>query len=157
MAPVWAPLLTEVAVHILSRTRDATTNDPAGTFNTNTAPTADQVTTLIEQACTLVTSRTGLPVMDAVAEVTDACKLAAALWAAYWVELSHPERDADVSVYEQIRADAEAATTAAVALNTAAGGGATIDPPDDGTAGSAALPLYSFPDAPAWADTSLYW
>jgi hypothetical protein len=134
-----------------------TTNDPAGTFTANTEPTATQVTELIGQACTMVVSRTGLPVMDTVTEVADACRVAAALWAAYWVELGYPERDADVSVYDRLRTDAEAATKAAIALNTAAGGGTSLDPPDDGSAASAAVPTFSFPDPPVWADTSTYW
>lgn len=157
MAPAWAPTLTQVAEHVLSKTRDLTTNEPAGTFTTTTAPTGDQVTGLIDQACTLVTTRTGTPIATDV-DVQAACRVAAALWAACWVERSHPERDADITVSEQLRTDAEAMTAAAVALNTAAGGGAVVDPPDGGEGGaSTALPLYSFPEPPAWADTSAYW
>jgi hypothetical protein len=156
-APAWAPTLTEVAVHVLSRTADTTTNEPTGTFSSATTPTATQVTELIAQACTRVIARTGLPVADTT-EITDACKGAAALWAAAGVERTYPERNGDVDVYEQLRDDAEAATVAAVALNSAAGGGATVDPPDgEGGQGSTAVPTYSFPDAPAWADTSAYW
>ena len=155
MAPSWAPTLAQVAVHIPTRTREVgAADDYAGTFNASTTPTSAEVTELVAQACTFVTSRTGLPIVTTPTEVPDTCALAAALWAAYWVELAYPERDADLAVYDRLRTDAEAATKAAVALNTAAGGGATTDPPDGGGTASTALPSHSFPAAPAWADAS---
>lgn len=155
-SPPWAPQLEDVAVHIPSRTRHATTNLPLGTFTQDTTPTDDQAARLIGHATAWVIARTGTTVAAA---AYAQCMLAASLWAAYWVELGYPERDGDVTVYERVRVDAEAATVAAVALNTAAGGGTSIDPPDDGTAGTAALPSYSFPAAPAWADATpgTYW
>jgi hypothetical protein len=150
MAPDWAPSLQQVGSHVPSRTRSVTTNDPLGTFSDDTAPTGTDVTQLIADACTHVQALTGLPVP---AEATGQAQLAAALWAAYWVELGWPERDADVSVASQLRTDAEAATKAAVALVTVTGGATTVDP----TPGDAALPSHTFLDPPLWADTTLIW
>lgn len=153
MSPSWAPTLAQVAVHILSRTREVgILDDYAGTFTANTTPTATQVTQLIDDACTQVTSRTGLPIV-VLAEVQSACRVAAALWAAYWAELACPERDADVKVYDRLRIDAEAATVAAVELNQAAGGGATTEPSISG----GLLPASTGPALSRLADTSVFW
>lgn len=144
--PVWAPALAEVAVHIPTRTRAVgVLDDYTGTFTTTTTPTDTQANTLIDQACTLVTSVTGLPVVAAAYEV---CKVAAALRAAYMIELGYPERDGDVQTYEQLGEAADAAAKAAAAVNTAAGGGGDGDP----TPADTVLAVHSFPDPPAWAD-----
>ena len=148
MAPTWAPPLDAVAVHIPSRTREVgnyESNEYLGTFGTTTTPTAAQVTALIDKACTWVTGQTGLPLMPAAEPL---CAVAASLWAAYWVELGYPERDADVSVYDKLRVDAESATKAAVAFNDAAGGGWQTDP----TPADTNLVVGSFPEAPSWGD-----
>ena len=154
-APAWAPTLQAVAVHIPTRTREVgnvESNDYALTFNANTTPTDAEVLLLIGKGCTVVTGQTGLPVVTAAEEY---CTLAAALWAAYWVEIGYPERDADVAVYEKLRVDAEAATKAAVGFNDASGGGWSTDP----TPADTNLVVGSFPAAPSWADAGpgLYW
>jgi hypothetical protein len=151
--PDWAPTLSQVAVHIPTRTREADSTtysgDFAGTFTTGTTPTADQATEQIDQACVKVLGVVGSPVA---VEAQDACRVAAAWWAAYFIELGYPERDADVRVYEQLKAEAESATHTAVAMNAAAGGGTSLVPDP----GDALLPSHTFPDPPAWADQTFW-
>jgi hypothetical protein len=145
IAAPWAPTLRTVAAHIPSRTRQIGTeaapgdNEPAGTFNDTTMPTGVLVAELIDRACAVVAGRMGDPVMPAAYPIAAA---AAALWAAYWVELGWPERDADVTVWAQLRADAEAMTVSAVAVNIGAGGGST-GPDKDGT--PPVLSTHTFP------------
>jgi hypothetical protein len=145
LAPTaWAPSLTDVAAHIPTRTRAVGVDDTyLGTFTDTTTPTGDQVAILIEHACAWVGAAIGLPVAT---EAYPAAEVAAALWAAYWVELAYPERDADVAVYDRLRTDADAQTKRAENLNIAAGGGQQI------LADSPPLVSHSFPDAPRWAD-----
>ena len=150
--PVWAPALADVAVHIPTRTREiGVDNDPCGTFTDDTTPTGAAVAVLIDHACAWVTGTVGIPVLPGAFQ---AAQVAAALWAAYWVELGYPERDADVAVYEKLRVDAAAAAKNAEALNLASGGASDLDP---GT--SHILATHSFPDPPTWADSTpgMYW
>lgn len=148
LAPGWSPSLAHVAAHIPTRTRAVgTDNTYLMTFTPDTTPTGESVAVVIGHACAWVASAAGLPV---VAAAFPACQLAASLWAAYWVEIGYPERDADVAVYDRLRDDAEAATVSAAAVNVAAGGGATVDP----TPGDAhLLTVYAFPEVPAYAET----
>jgi hypothetical protein len=146
--PAWAPQPEEVAVHVPTRTRAVGVDDTyTGTFSTDTTPTAAQANSVIDQACIIVTSVTGIPI---VAAAYDACKVAAALRAAYMIELGYPERDADVQTYEQLGRAADQAEKNAERLNTAAGGGYTTDP----TPADTNLVVSSFPAAPAWADVA---
>lgn len=141
-AAPWAPSLRDVGNHIPSRTRSVETNEPLGTFNDDTAPTGESVSGLIRSAVATVGGMVGLPI---VAGAYPLCSAAAALWAAYWVELSFPERDGDVSVYARLRDDALLLTENARAVNVGAGGG-TVDPPgEDDVTG---LSSYCFPAAP---------
>jgi hypothetical protein len=73
---------------------------------------------------------------------------AAALRAAYWVEVAYPERDADVAVYDRLKADAEAMAKDAAAANRAAGGGTSLDPSGE----LVTLTVHGFPDPPPWKD-----
>lgn len=152
LTATWAPTLRDVAVHISSRTRQVNSdNMPAGTFNSLTEPTGDAVQLLINAAVSTVAGFVGRPLMPTAYPL---CSTAAALWSAYWVELSSPERDADVSVYAQLRADAEAMTKQATAVNLGAGGGTEGTPDPDGLPDVS--PLFAFPGPPVWADR-LYW
>lgn len=151
--PLWAPTLEQVGIHIPTRTRAVTAasydGTYAGTFTVDTTPTAVQATEHIDQACIKVLGEVGSPVA---ADAADSCRVAAAWWAAYSIEIGYPERDADVQVYEELRKQAEAATKTAAAVNAAAGGGTTLTPdPTD-----ALLPSHTFPDAPPWADV-VFW
>jgi hypothetical protein len=152
-APAWAPSLQQVAVHIPTRTRDANSATYSGaylgTFTTDTTPTTAEATEQIGQACTKVIGDVGSPVAT---QAEALCQVAAAWWAAYYIELGYPERDADLKVYEQLRVEAEAATKTAAAVNAAAGGGTTLQP----SPADALLPSHSFPTAPPWADV-VFW
>lgn len=136
----WAPDLRRVGGHIPSRTRSLVSNDPLGTFTADTAPTGEEVSRIISSAVAMVAGMVGTPIVPAAFRL---CETAAALWAAYWVELSAPERDADVSVYGRLRDDALLLTEQAKAVNLGAGGG-NVDPPDgDGVPDR--LVSFSFP------------
>lgn len=152
-APIWAPSLQQVAVHIPTRTRPVGavdySGDYAGTFTSQTTPTDTQATEQISQACVKVTGAVGTPVATA---AQDACQVAAAWWAAYFIEIGYPERDADLKVYEELRRQAEEATKSAATLNAVAGGGADLAPDPV----EALLPSHTFPAAPAWADTTFW-
>lgn len=124
----WAPTPGQVGQHIPSRTRQtAGDNEPAETFNDLTYPTGDTVEGIIGSAVATVAGLVGKPIAQAAFPLSST---AAALWAAYWVELGYPERDADVAVYGRLRDDAVMLTEQAKAVNLGAGGG-TQDPPDE--------------------------
>lgn len=141
-APVWSPDLRRVGSHIPSRTRDQTTGEPVGTFTDDTYPTGDQVEQIITSAVAAVAGQVGRPVVPAAHPL---CETAAALWAAYWVELAWPDRDGNVSVFARLRDDAVMLTEQAKSVNVGAGGGTDGTPDDDGVPDQ--LPLYSFPPA----------
>ncbi len=140
----WAPTLAKVGAHIQSRTRHVETNIALGTFTANTYPTDVQVSEVIRSAVSMVQGKVGTPI---VAAAYDLCETAAALWSAYWTELTFPERDSDVTVYLQLRADALLLMEQAEAVNIGAGGG-TQDPPDEDGLANNELSSYYFPAAP---------
>jgi len=145
--PSWAPTLRDVAVHIPTRTRAIGTDDAyLGTFSSSTTPDAEAANTLTAHACVWATAPLGQPVMPAVYPVLH---LVAALYAAWSVEVAYPERDADATVYDQLREQAEGLRAQADAANRAAGGGTSLD-----TGGEAASCAHSFLDPPTWADTT---
>lgn len=145
--PAWAPSLTDVADHIPTRTRPTAewgaSDAEAGTFTEATTPTRDAATRLIRRACAWVAATVGAPVS---LTAYPAAGVAAALRAAYWVELAYPERDADLAVYDRLREESDAAASAAHALNVLSG---AEDPSPGGTDD---LVTYEFPDPPPWAD-----
>lgn len=140
---VWAPDLRKVGSHIPSRTRSL--NDPdvvLGTFSSDTEPTDVQVDQIVGSAVATVAGFVGRPVKPAAYPL---CQAAAALWSSYWVELSWPGRDADVSVFGRLRDDAILLMNQAKAVNVGAGGG-TDDVPDvDGLPD--VMPTWCFPPA----------
>lgn len=145
MHPGWEPSLVQVAAHIPTRTRAVgVDNEYLMTFTEDTTPTGDAAAEIIGHACAWVAGAVGSPVADAAYPI---CQVASALWAAYWIEIGYPERNADVEVYERLRRDAEMTTKAAASVNAAAGGASSVDPDDPGT-----TVLYAFPDPPPYAD-----
>lgn len=150
--PSWAPTLRDVADHIPTRTRPTAEYGPGsgmlGTFTPATTPTDEQAGRLVRRATAWVAAALGRPVPAPAVVIASA---AAALRAAYWVELAYPERDADVAVYDRLRDEAAQSLTDARALITSLGapvpdlGGAAGPGPDD-------LVRYSFPPPPRWAD-----
>lgn len=146
-APLWAPTLPQVAIHTRRPAgaddysgdfTDDLSGDYAGTFTTATTPTAVEAGEHIDQACTLVLGEVGSPIAPA---AEDACRIAAAWWAAYSIEVGRT--DPDVKVAEELRKQAVAATNAAKVLNYAGGSGGP---------GGVPLVTHSFPAAPPWAD-----
>jgi hypothetical protein len=145
--PAWAPSLTDVADHIPTRTRPTAawgaSDEAAGTFTADTTPNREQVTRIIRRACDWVTGQIGAPVSPAAYGVAG---VAAALRAAYWIEVGYPERDADLTVYDRLAMEADAATATALRLNVATGA-------EDPTAGALDdLVLYEFPTPPTWVE-----
>ncbi|GAB3250966.1 hypothetical protein [Kineosporia babensis] len=144
-AAVWAPTLRQVAVHIPSRTRSQDSygddvNRPLGTFTEDTYPTGDDVSRLIGASVAVVSGMVGRPVVTPAYGLASA---ATALWAAYWAELSWPERDADVSLAQRLREDALLLVEQAKAVNLGAGGGTENQPDPDGLPDR--LVSFSFP------------
>jgi hypothetical protein len=144
--PAWAPTLRQVGAFVPTRTRRVgTDNSYSGTFDTSTEPTSEQVSTLIESACAYVAGRAGFPL---VAAAYPQLGVAAALWAAYWVELAYPERADDVSAAAQLRTDAAEAIGYARDFNLANGGGGSVT--EEGLPST--LVTWAFPPPPRYAD-----
>lgn len=144
MAESWQPALDDVGRLIPTRTRDAAdpgSDEMLGTFTTTTTPSADQAQAMIDAAVRDVVSQTG-PI-DAYhdVELTDAARNAAAWRAAADIELSYPNRDADVQVYEALDARAKYEMTVVLRRLQIQGEGA----PE-------AVPFWSAPDPPPYAD-----
>lgn len=143
-AVLWAPTLAQVADYIPTRTLDATAPGSAvylGTFTPDTTPTEVQAGRLIDQAVATVSAAAGT--VDASLYLL--ATTVAALRAAASIERAYPVRDADINTADQLdkRADAELARL--LAANGAAGA----------TEPGVVMPLWSFPDPPAWADINL--
>ncbi|HNX48676.1 MAG TPA: hypothetical protein PKL08_00810 [Thermoanaerobaculaceae bacterium] len=144
--PAWAPSLAQVGARIPTRTREVgVDNGYSGSFTTETYPTAAQVTILLTDTCDLLAAKVGTPIMPA---AYAALRVAATLRTAWACEIAYPERDADVTVYEGLLVEADAALEAAADANRAAGGGTDLD-----SAGEVVtLVSFGFPDPPPYAD-----
>lgn len=142
----WSPTLTQVGDYVPGRTRPITpgAGDDAvlGTFSTLTRPTGEQVARLAAAATAYVAGAVGT--VDASLYVL--ATAAAAQRAAAYVELAFPERDADLNTAESLLALADKTLDRLAAANLAVSGVSV---------GSAALPVWSFPDPPAWGDVNL--
>lgn len=92
-SPNWAPAVVQVAARIMARTR-LDNGGSAGTFTSETTPTAQQVTEVVSQAVSLMRPRLG-PVPDVLADQAQAL---AALRAAYMVELAYFPEQVDTSI-----------------------------------------------------------
>ena len=138
----WAPSLEQVAGHIPTRTRDASTPGDTSLLNTFTAttePTDEAARRHIADAVVEVLGAVGGTIPDAPLFLADLAAAAAALRAAASIELAYPNRDADVNVYTQLDQRATAALNRLVEAVADQGTG-----PEGGL-----LPQYSFPD-PVW-------
>ncbi|MUN41408.1 hypothetical protein [Actinomadura litoris] len=144
MAEPWAPSMTDVGARIPTKTRDQTqpgNDNPAGTFNDTTVPTADEVEPIVEGAVAQTRA--------AVASIPEAlyglANDAAAWRAAADIELAWPERNAQITdLYTTLDARAK------LALQQ------LIDACDDaGTGADGGRPVYAFPEPVPWGDTYL--
>lgn len=151
--PAWAPSLADVADHVPTRTRPSAewgaSDAMAGTFTDATTPTRDQASRLIRRACLWVAGQIGTPVAVA---AYPAAAVAAALRAAYWIEVAYPERDADLTVYDRLATDADAATATALRVNADAGATGGVEAPGGGAVDD--LVQFDFPDPPPWVDNT---
>jgi hypothetical protein len=129
--PSWAPFLSEVGDYAPNKTRDITpgSNIIFGTFNGLTQPDDGQVQRMLDKVCTGIISVLG---NVSVTQGPQAAAYAAVRTAAD-IELAWPERAADLTLYNALttRADAEFKKLDELSTN---------------------VPIYSFPDAPAWKD-----
>jgi len=148
VAEPWTPSLEQVADHISTRSRDTTTPGSdalLGTFNATTTPTGEQAGRVIASAVGVVLGAVGGTVPASPAYLAVMAGYAASLRAAADIELAYPDRDADVSVYEQL--DQRAKDTLERLIEA-------INDAGSGTEGSL-LPQYAFPDPPSWGDYPL--
>lgn len=140
--PSWAPSLEQVAGHIPTRTRNASVPGDTsllGTFTSFTEPTDEQAGRHIADAVAEVLGAVGGTVPATPVFLAGLASAAAALRAAASVELAYPNRDADVSVYEQLNARADAALQRLIDAVNDAGSGAE----------GSLLPQWSMPE-PVW-------
>lgn len=97
---VWAPTLEEVAGCVPTRTVNVNLpgeDDYLNTFNTDTRPTATQAQVKIDNAVADVEA-----VVTVTTALEDVAKNAAMWRAAADIELSYPDRNADVNFYQQL-------------------------------------------------------
>jgi len=138
----WAPSLADVARHIPTRTRDFATPGSdrlLGTFSERTTPTAEQAQSDLDAAVRAITAEVGdIPASD----VVEAAARDAAEWrAAADIELAYPNRDATVQVARDLDARAKDALARLKTVLAEAGSGLVE-----------AVPVWAFPDPPAWGD-----
>jgi hypothetical protein len=133
----WVPSLREVADYVPSRTVPVNTaaDDPLMTFTTSTRPTGEQVARLIRAAVGWVTATCG----TIHPSLYDVAQSVAALRTAATVELSYPERDADVPNSVELLSQADKALAKLESANETVTGTST-DPVTQYTL------EYSFPD-----------
>lgn len=146
--PTWAPTLEDVADHIPTRTRDR--NAPGSdvllmTFTASTTPTDEQAQRKIAHAVDEVLVAIGGTLPATPTYLKGLATKAASLRAAADIELAYPDRNADVSVYEQLNQRAKDALQVLVDGCNDAGGGT------EGTL----LPVYEFPDPALYGDYPL--
>lgn len=137
MAESWAPTLEEVAGHIPTRTRDASqpgSDAFRNTFTTSTTPTETQAQRITDAAVATVAGTVGVvtPALEPLA------RDAAGWRAAADIELAYPQREADVTVYQQLDERAKDALTRLLTVAE-----------DDGGGPDASLPAWEFP-CPVW-------
>lgn len=144
----WAPSLADCARHCPTRTRD--TKSPGSdtllnTFNANTTPNDTQVQQMIDDTVAALEAQVGdMPSVTAQhPDLSVALRQYVEWRVAADIELAYPNRDADVRVYDQMNARADAALAVVTAGLTVSDVGA-----------SATDPQWAFPDPPPYADQS---
>jgi hypothetical protein len=130
----WAPNLEEVAGHIPTRTRDAATPGSdafKNTFTDTTTPTESQAQRITDAAVATVAGAVGV----VTTKLAPLARDAAGWRAAADIELAYPQREADVTVYDQLNARAKDALARLLETAEEQGGGQV-----------ATLPVWSFPE-----------
>ncbi|MET8866531.1 hypothetical protein ABZW11_26635 [Nonomuraea sp. NPDC004580] len=148
MAEPWTPSLEQVADHIPTRTRNASTPGDTsllGTFTAQTEPTDEQTRRHIAAACVEVLGAVGGTVPDTPAFLAGLAGEAAALRAAADIELAYPNRNADADRFAQLDQRAKNALQRLIDAVNDAGSG-----PEGGLS-----PQWAFPDPPWYGDYPL--
>lgn len=151
--PSWTPTRQRVASYVPSRPLVPVAdgrNVDLMTFDETTRPTGGQVDQLIVDAVNWVTDETGA-LDSSLFESATAC---AAIRAAAFVELGYPERNDPMKSTANTTSDrlfkqAEQMLARLAARNEAITG-------TDPAIPAPLLPLYSFPDPPAWGDQLIF-
>ena len=146
----WAPTLADVARHIATRTRD--TRSPGsdkltGTFSPWTTPDDGQAQSCIDAAVHTVLTRTEGLIPPADDTLTAMARTAAEWRAAADIEISYPNRDADIRLYAMLDQRAKDAINDLREALGLGGPGAAVLPP-----GSIGTPVWRAPAPPPWAD-----
>ncbi|MGP3914306.1 hypothetical protein [Nonomuraea sp. 10N515B] len=142
MAEPWTPTLEQVADHVPTRTRPI---EPPGsteylnTFTAQTTPTDEAARRHIAAAVVEVLGAAGGSIPATPAFLQELASAAAALRTAASIELAYPNRDADVSVADQLDQRAKDALQRLIDA---------INDQGSGPEGSL-LPVWSMPD-PVW-------
>lgn len=126
---------------------DDVDGQPVLTFTADTRPTATQVDSQIADAVVWVSIATGT--LDET--LYDAARAVAAIRAAGLIELSWPIRDADRNTGRDLLTQADAMLKQLAARNVTLTG----EDPDDPDGVFEILPVWSFPAAADWGDTTL--
>ena len=147
MANAWDPTTVQVADYVTSRTVSAATpgdDTPLGDFTADTYPTGDQVNRIIQGSSSWVSAEAGS--IDTT--LYDLATTVAALHAAAMVELTYPERNADVSVVaERLLDEAHRHLETLTRANAGIG--------QSGPDAVSMIPQYSFPGPPWYGDKDL--
>jgi hypothetical protein len=111
------------------------------TFTASTTPTAEQAQAVIDQVVATLTADAGT--IPGNADVQVAARAAAEWRAAADIEVAYPNRNADVQVYAQLDARANAAYAVLLRVLAEAGAG-QVD----------VVPAWNMPPSPPWGDLS---
>jgi hypothetical protein len=152
----WAPSPSDVAKRIPTRTRDTRTPGSdrlLGTFTPDTTPDDGQAYNAIEAAVAWVRSQTGDALDLADPEMTTSARTTAEWRAAADIELSYPNRDADIRLYQwldQRAKDEMAALIKQIEIKTGEPPGGITGGPGGGF--PVHPPAWQAPQPPPWAD-----
>jgi hypothetical protein len=147
----WAPSPSDVAKRIPTRTRDTRTPGSdrlLGTFTPDTTPDDGQAYNAIETAVTWVTAQTGDSLDLADPEMTTSARSCAEWRAAADIEISYPNRDADIRLYQWLDQRAKDELASLIQLITIKTG----KPPGGIAAGAVLSVEWHAPELPPWYD-----
>jgi hypothetical protein len=146
----WAPSPSDVAKRIPTRTRDTRTPGSdrlLGTFTPDTTPDDGQAYNAIETAVTWVTAQTGDALDLADPEMTTSARSCAEWRAAADIEISYPNRDADIRLYQWLDQRAKDELASLIQLITIKTGRPPHSPVTE-----VHSPVWLAPELPPWYD-----
>lgn len=153
MSVAWAPTTVQVADYATSRTVAIDvpgTDAPSGDFTVSTYPTGAQVSRLIDGSCSWVLAGLDAALMSSDPDVVSSATTVAAIRTAGMIELTYPERDADIQTATALLAQADKMLVGLNSQNnqSAYQNAGSVNP-------MALVPIYSFPDPPWYGDRDL--